>query len=131
MSRTIIIPVTDNIEEDIKELLEKLKKTNEEIANMTTTGPEGKPLFIITVRETLKQEEPITEAVVETPVIEVEELEPEEMEPAQDPSDVDSDVALVSFSIDVWPILEKYALAGVHYLVRAMDHSLAKERQNR
>lgn len=53
-------------------------------------------------------EEPAAEVIE----IEVEETVPEEVEPAQDSPSTESDLVEVSFSQDVWPILEKYALTA-------------------
>ena len=49
-------------------------------------------------------EEPAGEVVVETPEA--------ELEPALDSQFIDDDMVEVSFSEDVWPILEKYALTA-------------------
>ena len=49
-------------------------------------------------------EEPAGEVVVETPEA--------ELEPALDLPSIDSDMLEVGFSLDVWPILEKYALTA-------------------
>ena len=49
-------------------------------------------------------EEPAGEVVVETPEA--------ELEPALDSQFIDDDMMEVSFSEDVWPILEKYALTA-------------------
>ena len=57
-------------------------------------------------------EEPAAKAVVETPDIEVDETSSEEVELALDTPTIDDDMVQVSFSQDVWPILEKYALAA-------------------
>ena len=57
-------------------------------------------------------EEPAGEAVVEAPEIEVDEIAPEEVGPTLDLPSIDSDIVEVSFSLDVWPILEKYALTA-------------------
>jgi hypothetical protein len=56
-------------------------------------------------------EEPAAKAVVETPGIDVDEITHEE-EPELDSPSIDSDMLEVSFSQDVWPILEKYALTA-------------------
>jgi hypothetical protein len=49
-------------------------------------------------------EEPTGEVVVETPEA--------ELEPAPESQSIDDDMVEVSFSEDVWPILEKYALTA-------------------
>ena len=61
---------------------------------------------------TSRVEEQAAETVVETPEIEVDETASEEVELAQDSPSIDDDMVEVSFSQDVWPILEKYALAA-------------------
>jgi len=57
-------------------------------------------------------EEPAGEAVAETHEIDVDEIAPEEEESAMDLPSIDSEMLEVSFSLDVWPILEKYALTA-------------------
>jgi len=57
-------------------------------------------------------EEPAANAVVETPEIDVDEIALEEEESELDSTSIDSDMLEVSFSQDVWPILEKYALTA-------------------
>ena len=52
------------------------------------------------------------EIVVEASAIDVEETTPEEEEIQQELSSIDNDAVEVSFSQDVWPILEEYALAA-------------------
>ncbi len=54
----------------------------------------------------------VVEPAAEVIEIEVEETALEEIEPAQDSPSMESDIVEVSFSQDVWPILEKYALAA-------------------
>jgi len=61
---------------------------------------------------TSRVEEQAAKTVVETPEIEVDENASEEVELAQDSPSIDDDMVEVSFSQDVWPILEKYALAA-------------------
>ncbi len=53
----------------------------------------------------------VAEPAAEVIEIEVEETALEEIEPVQDSPSMESDIGEVSFSQDVWPILEKYALA--------------------
>jgi len=56
---------------------------------------------------------PVTSDVVDsTEEIVVEETTPEEEEIQQELASIDSDAVEVSFSQDVWPILEEYALAA-------------------
>jgi len=57
-------------------------------------------------------EGPTAEVVVEAPETDVDEIVSEEEESALDSASIDSDVLEVSFSQDVWPILEKYALTA-------------------
>ena len=57
-------------------------------------------------------EEPAGEVVVEAPQIEASETVSGEEESEQDSPSINSDVVEVSFSQDVWPILEKYALTA-------------------
>lgn len=54
----------------------------------------------------------VAEPAAEVIEIEVEETALEEIEPAQDSPSMESDIVEVSFSQDVWPIIEKYALAA-------------------
>ncbi len=79
-------------------------------------------LFLITLVSTLLIaacspttsgiEEPASEVVVETPEIDVDEIASEEEESTLGSPSIDSDMLEVSFSQDVWPILEKYALTA-------------------
>ena len=57
-------------------------------------------------------EDPAAEVAIETPEIDVDEMTLEEEESELDSPSIDSDMQEVSFSQDVWPILEKYALTA-------------------
>ena len=57
-------------------------------------------------------EEPVVEIEVAAPEIPAEEPVSEEAEPAEEPTGKTEEMTEVSFSEDVWPILEKFALAA-------------------
>ena len=57
-------------------------------------------------------EESVVESEVAAPEIPAEESVSEEAEPAEEPTGKTEEMAEVSFSEDVWPILEKFALAA-------------------
>jgi len=70
-------------------------------------------LLIAACAPTTSSVEDLTaEAVVETHEIDVDEIASEEEESELDSPSIDSDNLEVSFSQDVWPILEKYALTA-------------------
>ena len=70
-------------------------------------------LLIAACAPTTSSVEDLTaEAVVETHEIDVDEIASEEEESELDSPSIDSDNLEVSFSQDVWPILEKYAVVA-------------------
>jgi len=72
----------------------------------------GMLLIAACLPTTSSVEDPAAEVATETPEIDVDEMALEEEESELDSPSIDRDMKEVSFSQDVWPILEKYALTA-------------------